>query len=88
MNRVEKRFKSIQEVEPDLEDLKAIKRIEQEGDTSEGISLEQMDRLRKKQEFSGKISLRLPRTLHRDLAQGAKEEGISLNQYILYKLAR
>ena len=39
-------------------------------------------------EKKGKISLRLPRSLHTELIGKAKAEGISLNQYILYKLAK
>jgi len=39
-------------------------------------------------EYSGKISLRVPRSLHRDLVDGAKSEGVSLNQFILYKLSQ
>jgi len=39
-------------------------------------------------EKKGKISLRLPKSLHVELINKAKIEGISLNQYILYKLAR
>lgn len=33
-------------------------------------------------EFSGKFTLRIPKTLHRQLTKIAKEEGVSLNQYI------
>ena len=33
-------------------------------------------------EYSGKFSLRLPKSLHRDLVQVAEREGVSLNQYI------
>ena len=40
------------------------------------------------EKFSGKFVLRLPRSLHRQLAIEAKKEGISLNQYTLYKLAQ
>jgi len=39
-------------------------------------------------EYSGKISLRVPRSLHRDLVDSAKSEGVSLNQFILYKLSQ
>ena len=88
MNEIEKRFNAIQEAEPEPEDLEAIERIKKANDTGEGISLAQMDRLRNSQEYSGKISLRVPKTLHKDLVSGAKNEGISLNQYILYKLAK
>ena len=38
--------------------------------------------------FSGKFVLRIPKTLHRELSIKAEQEGISLNQYALYKLSR
>ena len=88
MNEIATRFASIPEVEPDTDDITSIKSIAQSGDADIGITLEEMDELRTKLEYSGKISIRVPKTLHRDLAQSAKDEGISLNQFILYKLAR
>ena len=33
--------------------------------------------------FSGKLILRMPKTLHADLAKQANREGVSLNQYII-----
>ena len=39
-------------------------------------------------EPAGKILLRLPRELHEDYLSLATKEGISLNQYMLYVLAR
>ena len=38
-------------------------------------------------EKSGKIALRIPKSLHAKLAEQAHKEGVSLNQYCLYKLA-
>ncbi|MBZ4687474.1 MAG: hypothetical protein PWQ96_2389 [Clostridia bacterium] len=38
--------------------------------------------------YSGQLRLRMPKSLHRTLAEKAKEEKISLNQYINYQLAR
>lgn len=38
-------------------------------------------------EYSGKFLLRLPKSLHRDLAERATREGVSLNQFILYQLS-
>lgn len=38
--------------------------------------------------FSGKFNLRIPKSLHRRLSIEAEMEGISLNQYALYKLAK
>jgi len=36
--------------------------------------------------FSGQFKLRIPKTLHKQLAEHAKKEGISMNQYCLYLL--
>ena len=33
--------------------------------------------------YSGRVLLRMPRSLHRRLAEGAKREGVSLNQYVV-----
>jgi len=41
-----------------------------------------------RQEFSGKFIVRLPKTLHASLALQAKREESSLNQYVLYLLAK
>ena len=38
-------------------------------------------------EYSGKFVIRIPKTLHKLLSKRAKEEGVSLNQYTLYKLS-
>lgn len=38
--------------------------------------------------FSGKLHLRLPKFLHRSLAQRAKRDGVSLNTYITANLSR
>jgi antitoxin HicB len=38
--------------------------------------------------YSGKVNLRMPRSLHRDLARRAEEEGVSLNQFMVVALAR
>lgn len=40
------------------------------------------------EEYSGKFNVRLPRSLHRKLAESAEGEGISLNSYVAELLAR
>ena len=40
------------------------------------------------EEYSGKLVLRIPRSLHKALKEAAEIEGVSLNQYMLYKLSR
>ena len=37
--------------------------------------------------YSGRFVVRLPKSLHRRLAVEAEREGVSLNQYSLYKLS-
>ena len=37
--------------------------------------------------YSGQFKFRMPKSLHRQLAEHAKLEGISMNQYCLYLLA-
>lgn len=39
-------------------------------------------------DFSGQLRIRMPKSLHRVLSEKAREENISLNQYINYQLAR
>jgi antitoxin HicB len=38
--------------------------------------------------FSGRFVLRLPKSLHRDVVRKAKEEGVSINQWIVTAVAR
>lgn len=40
------------------------------------------------QSYSGQFKLRILKSLHRSLFIHAKEEGISMNQYCLYLLAK
>ena len=35
------------------------------------------------EEYSGKFNLRLPKSLHRRLAESAERDGVSLNQYVV-----
>ena len=39
-------------------------------------------------EYSGQFKLRMPKSLHKSLSEHAKQEGISMNQYCLYLLAK
>ena len=38
-------------------------------------------------EYSGQFKLRLPKSLHRQLAEHSKIEGVSMNQYCVYLLS-
>jgi len=37
--------------------------------------------------YSGKLNIRIPKSLHKSLAERAKQEKVSLNQFILHKLS-
>ncbi|MBR1810692.1 MAG: type II toxin-antitoxin system HicB family antitoxin [Clostridia bacterium] len=38
-------------------------------------------------DYSGQFKLRIPKSLHKSLAEHSKSEGISMNQYCLYLLS-
>lgn len=85
MDKIEldRKLAAIPEEEPDSLDLEMIASARE--DDSEAIPLEQVKAWL---EYSGKLNIRIPRSLHHRLAEQAKEDGVSLNQYILYKLAQ
>jgi len=39
-------------------------------------------------DYSGQFKLRLPKSLHKELAEKSKQEGISMNQFCLYLLSK
>jgi antitoxin HicB len=39
-------------------------------------------------DYSGQFKLRIPKSLHKELAEHSKREGISMNQYCLYLLSK
>ena len=51
----------------------------------DGIKIPEPDSL---SDYSGQFKLRLPRSLHRSLAEHSQREGISMNQYCVYLLAK
>ena len=71
---------NVPEAEPDEWDLAAIKKIEKRKDNT-AKTIEEI-------EYNGKILVRVPKTLHKDLIKKAQAEGVSLNQLIVYKLAQ
>ena len=75
----------IQEGEPDAIDKKMLEvSIAVNDNTSLPLDIVRNDI----EGYSGRILVRIPKSLHRQLALDAKREGISLNQYSLYKLSQ
>lgn len=69
---------------PTAEDLAAFAEADAE-DPAEAVTLEEYKASR---EYSGRLMLRVPKELHKSLSEAAKANGVSLNQYALYKLAK
>ena len=84
-NEFEKKLKSLPEQDPNEMDLAMLAQAKAENDGST-VSLESYKK--ELDEYSGKLVLRIPRSLHKQLKEAAQMEGVSLNQYMLYKLAK
>ena len=61
------------------------KKIWLEAAIEDGIQIYEPNNL---EEYSGQFKLRIPRSLHRSLAEHSKREGISMNQYCVYLLSK
>lgn len=84
---IKKRFKEInarEQEEPTPEDLIALSKADLES-AEDAITLEEY---KVQKEYSGRLMIRIPKELHRDLIEAAKKNGVSLNQYAMYKLAK
>ncbi len=81
----EKKIASLPTEEPDAVDLAMLAEAETVNDGTL-VGLEDFER--SLEDYSGRLVLRIPRSLHRDLKRKAAAEGVSLNQYMLYKLAK
>lgn len=79
-----KKFGTIPAEAPDQIDaaMIALGELENDGD---GVPL---DEVRESIERSGKLNIRIPKSLHARLVEQSRKEGVSLNQFILYKLAQ
>jgi len=58
-----------------------------EGKIEAGVDVPMPTTYENAREYSGKYVVRLPRSLHARLAMEAGKEGVSLNQYTIYKLS-
>ena len=86
-NNLLEKIANIPEVTPDELDLQMIAEVEKDN-ANEVIDWEDYKAKREERVYNGNISLRVPKDLHRQLVAIAKEQGVSLNQYCLYKLAQ
>jgi len=84
MNEFEKKLTMIEKEAPDGFDLAMLKKAKAENDGT-NYSFEDIEEMR---EYNGVLSIRVPKELHRALVLHAKENGVSLNQYVMYCLAK
>lgn len=87
LEQIEKRFAEIDALPaetPTSEEIAAFAEAAND-DPADALTI---DEYKAQREYSGKLLLRIPKELHRELARAAKENGVSLNQYALYKLAK
>ena len=54
----------------------------------DGVAIQLPQKERSLNEYSGQFKLRIPKSLHKALAEHSKKEGISMNQYCLYLLSK
>ncbi len=72
-------------IESALENAKDAKKAWLKAALEEGISIQEPETL---DDYSGQFKLRIPRSLHRSLAEHSKREGVSMNQYCVYLLSK
>lgn len=61
------------------------KRAWLEAALADGIPIQEPNNL---DDYSGQFKLRIPKSLHKSLAEHSRQEGISMNQYCLYLLSK
>ncbi|WP_294857359.1 toxin-antitoxin system HicB family antitoxin [uncultured Oscillibacter sp.] len=71
------------EVAPDETDVANI----EEARAADDGTLVPLEAVRSALDFSGRLNIRIPKSLHMKLSSEAKDDGVSLNQYIIYKLS-
>ncbi|MBR1497156.1 MAG: toxin-antitoxin system HicB family antitoxin [Oscillospiraceae bacterium] len=81
----EKKLSALPAMEPDRIDRGMMAQAERINDGSKVDFEEYRQAL---EGASGRLVLRLPRSLHRELKKEAAAEGVSLNQYLVYTLSR
>ena len=68
-----------------IEDVMDAKRVWLESELEMGAEIPEPDGI---YEYSGQFKLRIPKSLHKQLAEHSKQEGESMNQYCVYLLSR
>lgn len=70
---------------PETGEIEAIEEAKKEGIY---YSQKEFENIKAEAEYNGKILIRVPKSLHKELIEKSRKEGVSLNQYALYKLSK
>lgn len=71
-------------IEDAIESIEDAKRAWIEASLEEGDEIPEPSNIG---EYSGQFKIRMPKSLHKKLAEHSKQEGISMNQYCIYLLS-
>ena len=71
-------------IEAVIQNIVDAKRVWLEAELEIGATIPEPEDLK---EYSGQFKLRLPKSLHKQLAEHSKSEGVSMNQYCVYLLS-
>ena len=71
-------------IEDAIESIEDAKRAWFDAALEEGYSIPEPSKL---DDYSGQFKIRMPKSLHKKLAEQSKAEGISMNQYCIYLLS-
>lgn len=85
---IERRFAEINAKTPEYLTEEETASLAKAESINDGTTVRLEDFRRSLDDYSGKLVLRIPRSLHKLLKEEAEIEGVSLNQYMLYKLSR
>lgn len=72
-------------IEEVIQNVVEAKKVWLEAEMERGASIPEANELK---DYSGQFKLRLPKSLHKQLAEDSKAEGVSMNQYCVYLLSR
>lgn len=84
---IEKRIAAITAKEPEYLTPEEEASLSAADAMDDGTTISLDDLKRELEDYSGRLVLRIPRSLHKALKEAAKIEGVSLNQYMIYKLS-
>ena len=72
-----------EDIQDAIENAQDAKRVWLEAAIEDGVEIYEPSLV---EDYSGQFKLRIPKSLHKILAENARREGISMNQYCLYLL--